>query len=39
MKKPLLFAVNADGIDSEKEGEDLIILLIPGINAGAMEKY
>jgi len=31
MKKPLLFAVNAEGIDSEKEGEALIILLIPGL--------
>jgi len=24
MKKPLLFAINAEGIDSEKEGEALL---------------
>jgi len=37
MKKPLLFAVNAGGIDSEKEGEALLNSLIP--RTGAIEKH
>ena len=39
MKKPLLFAVNASGIDSEKEGVALLNSLIPGLKPGAIEKH
>jgi len=35
---PRLFAVNAEGIDSEKAGEALLNSLIPGLKPGASES-